>query len=199
MCRRYKKNLNAIFLFKIQIYHKNNNTWRNLLHTRADVGVSGEMWSDTDFAIYYSLYIEPELSCFGGGGHNLHSNILFPESDSGYYMQGQKHFVKVLRIKFWLKISNSLTLNSLMPSVFRSFCTKTGGYYAAQHYCSFPYVVFWIRAGWYVYTLLRYLFNHSAYHFIIRWKYYRLCLEMSLHHLVNHDKLDMLIESTQGL
>ena len=58
------------FLFKIQIYNKNNNTWRNLYHTpfqpstnisqraygpRSDIGVSG-LICDTDFAMYYSLF-----------------------------------------------------------------------------------------------------------------------------------------------
>ena len=69
-----------LFLFKIQIYHKNNNTWRNLYHTRADVGVSGDMWCDTDFAMYYSLYIEPELSCFFGGGGIIYiATYYFPK------------------------------------------------------------------------------------------------------------------------
>ena len=59
------------FLFKIQIYNKKNNTWRNMYHTayqsstnissraygpRADIGFSG-WYGDTDVAMYYSLCI----------------------------------------------------------------------------------------------------------------------------------------------
>ncbi|XP_078318473.1 uncharacterized protein LOC111118423 [Crassostrea virginica] len=38
-----------------------------------------------------------------------------------------------------------------IPSSKGSFCTKTGGYYAAQHYCSIPYVVFWIQTACFKY------------------------------------------------
>ena len=57
------------FLFEIQIYNKNNNTWQTLpvshpistldqyQPSRADIGVSGDMGCETNFATYYSLFI----------------------------------------------------------------------------------------------------------------------------------------------
>ena len=67
------------FLFKIQIYNKNNNTWRNLYHTpyqpstnissrayglRADIGVSG--WYGVEYDFYPThnsldkIHIQPQ-------------------------------------------------------------------------------------------------------------------------------------------